>query len=217
MTKRNPYYIPVWRDAVTRGAFTYQGRACSKCGCTERYTSSRGCIGCSRGDPLLGEERLRAHANREIAKGLGNKRYEGAPCKKCGATEKFTVNGACAKCVVQRSTAYKKATREKYSSATQLIKWVNEPPSPGTAPLYARIPALAAHSEWSVRYTDAKHLMPQGTRLFTGRDVLDRPQLLVNLANEALRGAQGEQYDIARLLMPVINDAMRLYNLSLEK
>ena len=53
---------------------------------------------------------------REKAAQNRQRKYEGAPCKHCGNTERWTINAACTVCSGERSREYAKQRREQIKS-----------------------------------------------------------------------------------------------------
>lgn len=209
--------------AKAAGLTTYKGMQCHKCGTHEHYTANAGCVKCNadkRKAPGAQSRKVTSDA-RNQALAIGSKQYEGAPCKKCGNTARYTVNSGCVACISSKAVQHKQAQRAKYHSTDCLVIWVNEPPAPSVAHLYKLIPLLASNPDggnWSLRYTDAHHLVPSGMRLFTGRDVLERPQVMQMLgADYTLRGARGGHYDIVPHITAVMTQAIRLNNLERNK
>lgn len=213
-------------EARRRGFTTYEGKACRICGGFERYTSNRGCVECNK----EGQRQRNAASvlKREVARQVrtdaaeaGEKQYTGSPCKKCNGTLRYTVNGGCVACSNKQALTLNKAKRAKYHSTTDLVMWVNEPPAPNVAHLYKLIPFLASNPDggnWSLRYTDAHHLAPGGMRLFTGRDVLERPQIMQTIrADYTLKGYRGGHFDIVPHISEAMTQAIRLTNLARSK
>lgn len=203
--------------ARAMGELTYTGKACERCQEDRRYVSSGGCVACMTSTTPEKQRLLyKAREARELATLSGAKRFQGTECKRCGNYERFTSNNGCVVCCVGKSTAARLAQRAKYHSEDSLLVWVPLPPEPHIAPLYAMCPTLAAHNgAWHVAYSDAGHLTRSTMRLLTGRDVLERPQVLTMIANEALKGGSEPHHEIVRHLFPAINASMRAYNLSL--
>lgn len=173
---------------------------CRHCGERERYVSSRGCVQCAR-DKNVSREYQKAKLAREIAAHKGESTYTGRPCKVCSNTIKYTLNAGCTHCAAVKRDAFRRNRAKAYHSDDSLIMWVNHAPAKGCEHYYQQIPALAARpdgGQWSVRYTDAKHLMPGGERLLTGRDVMERPDFAQWLLNEMIMGVQrtGGHHDI---------------------
>lgn len=50
---------------------------------------------------------------REKAAQNGQRKYDGAPCKHCNGTERWTINAACTACSGERSREYAKTRREE--------------------------------------------------------------------------------------------------------
>lgn len=185
----------------TRKAATYLAKnPCGKCGERERYVSSRGCVQCAR-EKHLNPEFHKARLAREQAYNIGASTYIGRPCKVCSNVTKYTANAGCTHCAAIKRDEFRKNKAKAYHSDTSLIMWVNQKPAKGYEHYYQQILALAARpdgGQWSVRYTDAKHLMPAGDRLLTGRDVMERPEFAQWLMVEMKMGAQraGGHHDI---------------------
>lgn len=205
--------------ARENGEPRYIGMTCPKCYGVERYTSNGACCDCVRdryipADLVRAQQRHASKLAREAARATGATRYTGAPCKRCNGVERLVANGGCIACQINASVAHKEAKRARYHSTTSHIVWVQEPPAPEYAALYAMCPTLAAYAgKWHAAYST---LDSDAYRKYTGRDVFAYPELLVCLANEASRGGTGEHHDIARHLMPAIREAVRMRNLSLK-
>ncbi|UVD31657.1 hypothetical protein Pondi_00016 [Escherichia phage Pondi] len=213
-------------EARRRGFTTYDGKACRNCGGVLRYVSNRGCVACNleHKKSYAASAALKREAARQVrndAAEAGEKQYTGSPCKKCNGTERYTVNGGCVACSKKQATTLDKAKRAKYHSTDSLVMWVNEPPAPSVAHLYKLIPFLASNPDggnWSLRYTDAHHLAPSGMRLFTGRDVLERPQIMQTIrADYTLKGYRGGHFDIVPHIGEAMTQAIRLTNLARSK
>lgn len=213
-------------EAIRRGFTIYDGGPCKRCGNVMRYVSNRGCVECNneaqRSKVYDGQlARLHSKQAREHAAQVGEKQYTGTACKKCNGTLRYTVNGGCVACSKKQATTLDKAKRAKYHSTTDLVMWVNEPPAPSVAHLYKLIPFLASNPDggnWSLRYTDAHHLAPGGMRLFTGRDVLERPQIMQTIrADYTLKGYRGGHFDIVPHIGEAMTQAIRLTNLARSK
>ncbi len=213
-------------EAIRRGFTIYDGGPCKRCGNVMRYVSNRGCVECNneaqRSKVYDGQlARLHSKQAREQAAQVGEKQYTGTACKKCNGTLRYTVNGGCVACSKKQATTLDKAKRAKYHSTDSLVIWVNEPPAPSVAHLYKLIPFLASNPDggnWSLRYTDAHHLAPSGMRLFTGRDVLERPQIMQTIrADYTLKGYRGGHFDIVPHIGEAMTQAIRLTNLARSK
>lgn len=181
---------------------------CKHCGERERYVSSRGCIQCQY-EKHYSHEYHKAKLAREAAVEAGSKTYEGRACKVCGSTTKYTANAGCIACAASKRDKFRANAAKRYHSADSLLMWVHQKPAKGYEKYYQLIPALAARpdaGEWSVRYTDAKHLMPGGDHLYTGWDVMERPDFARWLITESHMGIkrEGGHHDI----LPHIKDAL---------
>nr|UVX62902.1 MAG: hypothetical protein [Bacteriophage sp.] len=196
--------------ALQRGDGVYTGAPCKRCKGTERYTSNGGCIECQNKKPL-GEikDRLSAWENRQDAIVLGRTHYNTTePCSKCGGTLRYTSNASCVTCTKSRTIKVREIRAALYHSDTSPIVWIEEPPSPETAPLYAMCPTLAAYAgRWTAVYSDAQHLSP-AARIFPGCDVLKRPAALQMMLNDKTHPGHA----IALHLAPAYYAALRAYN-----
>lgn len=192
--------------AQASGLKRYNGSPCGKCGTTERFTSNGGCVMCIKGP---GVESPRGQA---LEQGL--KFYESTPCKRCASTQRYTSNGGCVKCVDAASERHRQARASVYHHDAMAFMWVNEPPAPGVAYLYDKLPCLQGRKDWSLRYTDAKGV-GVGGRLKTGKDVLEYPEDMAWINNIALTtpGLTGGHFDILPHIRHVIREAMQAYML----
>lgn len=207
------------QQALMAGLSQYTGKPCRNCGSMGRYTANGGCTECcnrraaeARRTPT-GEEKRRASANRYRATESGRLTFEGRPCKHCGNTTRYTSNAGCVPCIAGRTERMRAARAELYHSDTSPVKWINEPPAPELAYLYAACPALAAYNgEWHCIYTDAQHLMP-GERIYPGCDVFRRPAPLAYMLNDRTHPG----HEIARHLAPAYYAALRRFNLKVRR
>jgi hypothetical protein len=105
---------------LARGMY-HHGPACVRCGLTLRYNSTRKCVACVKARAAKWNKAhysyqinmpLRAQReNRLAAQIAGAKRYQGRPCKKCGATTYYTRNCHCVSCDNERQRIKKKNKR----------------------------------------------------------------------------------------------------------
>ncbi len=196
--------------ALLNGDGVYEGSACKRCRGIVRYTSNGGCIECQNKKPL-GEirDRISAWENRQDARTLGRTHYESTePCPKCGTTTRYTSNASCVACVKARTINVRAIRAALFHSDTSPIVWINEPPSPETAPFYAMCPTLAAYGgQWTAVYSDAQHLSP-AARLFPGCDVFRRPAALQMMLNDK----SNPGHAIAMHLAPGYYPALKAFN-----
>lgn len=196
--------------ALRAGACTYTGSPCRHCKNTERYTSNGGCIECQNNKPV-DQVREREHIGRAraVAAHRGMLRYiNEEPCSKCGGFERYTSSRSCVACAKARTQQAREVRAALFHSDTSPLVWIQEPPSPETAPLYAMCPSLAAYAgEWHCVYTDAQHLSP-GARLYPGCDVFKRPAALQSMLNDRTHPG----HEIAQHLAPAYYAALRAYN-----
>lgn len=193
--------------AQASGLKRYNGSPCGKCGTTERFTSNGGCVMCLSGGGSTESPRRAAKLN-------GAKFYESTPCKRCSGTQRYTTNGGCVSCVAAATQRYHNAVLQRYHHDTMAFMWVNEPPAPGVAYLYDKLPCLQGRKDWSLRYTDAKGVGVSG-HLKTGKDVLEYPEDLAWINNISLTtpGLTGGHFDILPHIRHVIREAMQAYML----
>lgn len=71
----------------------FQGKACRKCGGTERYVSTRQCRNCAR---ILALVRRPSEKHYTVRGEM--KTEQGNPCCKCGSTIKSVATGRCHAC-----------------------------------------------------------------------------------------------------------------------
>lgn len=218
--------IMLLEEARRRGFSIYDGKECKRCGNCVRYVCNRACVECDKegkrqrnAASVLKREVLKAA--RDDAALAGEKQYTGSPCKKCSGTLRYTVNGGCVGCSTKSANTLAKVKRAKYHSTDALVIWVNEPPAASVAHLYKLIPFLASNPEggnWSLRYTDAHHLAPGGMRLFTGRDVFERPQIMQMIRTDyTIKGYRGGHFDIVPHINEAMTQAIRIANLQRSK
>lgn len=213
-------------EAIRRGFTIYDGGPCKRCGNFMRYVCNRGCVECNKESArnLAYNGMIARKESKEArvaAAQAGEKQFEGTPCKKCNATLRYTSNGGCVACSTKAATTMSKVKRAKYHSTDALVIWVNEPPASSVAHLYKLIPFLASNPEggnWSLRYTDAHHLAPGGMRLFTGRDVFERPQIMQMIRTDyTVKGYRGGHFDIVPHINEAMTQAIRIANLKGSK
>lgn len=196
--------------ALRAGSCTYDGSPCRVCRATLRYTCNGACVECANNKPA---EEVRERENmgraREIAAHRGMLRYMNEePCRHCGGFERYTSSRSCVSCAKARTQQAREVRSALFHSDTSPLVWINEPPSPETAPLYAMCPTLAAYAgEWHVVYTDAQHLSP-GARLYPGQDVFRRPAALQAMLNDRTHPG----HEIAQHLIPAYYAALRKFN-----
>jgi hypothetical protein len=90
---------------LVRGMY-HHGPACVRCGLTLRYNSTNKCIACVKARAAIwnkAHHRYNAslrqqRENRLVARIAGSARYQGRPCRKCGATTYYTKNCHCVAC-----------------------------------------------------------------------------------------------------------------------
>lgn len=64
--------------------------------------------------------------NRKEAKELGEKHYDGKPCKKCGTTKKFTSNWTCVQCTTEKTLNRDPEVYKKYIKSEKGQEWLKE-------------------------------------------------------------------------------------------
>lgn len=197
-------------EAMAQGLGVYDGAACRRCGGVERYTSNGGCVACQNKRPRdLIKDKLGAMEARDAAFMVGRVKYHSPNvCEKCGDTERYVSNASCVTCSKARTLNVRAVRAAMWHSDTSPIMWINEPPSPETAPLYAMCPALAAYGgQWHCVYTDAQHLSP-GHRIYPGQDVFKRPAALQMMLNDRTHPG----HKIAQHLSPAYYAALSMFN-----
>lgn len=163
-------------------------RRCKWCNGTERYTSSGGCTFCPTlryGNFDAQDLRKQARENRTTASLSGSKTYEGMICTKCNGTLRYVSYGNCVHCATRASGNIRMKRAQVFHAEAALLVIIDTPPAPEIAPYYLQCPEHT-QGTW-VAWSDCKHMAPSGIRLYTGHDVLQRPELLQMLLNQAAR------------------------------
>jgi hypothetical protein len=129
---------PASRDAAVRsGAKTYLGSPCTHGHAGERYASTGQCVECARqryrersSAPGATPETDALPAGRALAKSLGASRYMAEqPCRYGHAPIRYTSNGHCVACALDRSAALRLNQRLAsggLADGTRLRYWIAE-------------------------------------------------------------------------------------------
>lgn len=158
------------------------GLKCPKCTSTMRYISSGSCSGCrkrldlrTKEDIANGVEALnpkhQGEINRRCAKALGEKQYEGLPCKNCGCTQRYTISTGCVNCIKRKTDMRREKEASRFNHDSSQIMFIKRAPS--LPEVYALCPNLAAFSDCTLIFTNKAK-----PKRLIGLDVMTEPYAL---------------------------------------